>query len=228
MSVVPRGAERSGWLQGTRLPVRWVLACAGGGALGVVLAAVAGWAGLILFGVAVGLPQWLVLRQHVAHAWRWVPLTGVGVFVGWWVGAAVAMSWFLVLAAWFMLARELGLDEHLLQVLGDSVKATVYVVGGAAAGAVVGGCQLLVLRALGRGAHRWLWVSVVGGAVLGLPIDQVVSVARSVSLPRPEYIAPATPALVAGVTAITSLAGGIYGVLTSIVLARLLGARRVS
>jgi hypothetical protein len=105
----------------------------------------AGYLGLVTGGVLIGVLQWLVLRQHVTKASRWV----------WASGGAVAIVGVLLF----------GVDKFNTD-LG-------WVVGVSLFGTVVGVLQWGVLRRQISQAGWWLVASTVGW-VVGMPLGDIV------------------------------------------------------
>jgi hypothetical protein len=203
-----------------------VLACAVGGAGAASLAALAGWAGLALFGLAVALPQWLVLRQYVPGAWLWVPLTALGVLGAGFVALNAAYFAFfgigfllLTMQMWLLgLDAPPGLEPPLiwLALWGSAVP-----IGGASAGAVVGAVQLVVLQRLELAATRWVVASLLGGALVSYPavfVWQVMPVQNNLAWAS---VPPSVLGMVLGSILAMALGGAAYGLVTGAVLARL-------
>lgn len=137
----------------------------GAGGLLVVLPLAAA-TGLIEGG-AVGGSQWLVLRRTSLEisGRSWVGATAVGGAIPWVIGMSAGT-----------LVPE-GSGPPSLPVM-----AAVVIAGGGIAGAMLGGCQALVLR---RHAHRvWRWVAANGGGwAAGLTLVMLASAVSGESTP---------------------------------------------
>ena len=70
-------------------------------------------------GLLVGFAQWLILRRLVARAGWWIPVSGLGLIVGWFVGALVGT---------FVVRDLLGLtnDLHAFRFITDLFSTTTY------------------------------------------------------------------------------------------------------
>ena len=125
----------------------WVLASTVGSTMGGLVIAVgsyrdmivAGYVGVVVGGIMVGMLQWLVLRRQVAGAGWWVPAS---------LGAAVVVG--VVVFGVGTVNVDVG-----------------WVVGVILFGPVVGGLQWLVLRRHVARAGRWVLASTVGWVVGG-------------------------------------------------------------
>ncbi len=103
--------------------------------------------GVLVLGIALGTPQWLVLRRHLPRMAWWVPATSVGVALG------------LVVAVWwrFTLSYDYPTD------LGFRVAVAMM---GASLGLFIGLAQALVLKRHLPRAGWWVLTSVTAWAAL--------------------------------------------------------------
>lgn len=106
-----------------------------------------------LFGAGVGTTQWLVLRQHLKRAHRWVFATFAGVTIGW--AAFQGISW-----AEFGAPTLTAVLRHAAWVF----EGVSWVVFGALFGTSAGLAQWLVLRQRFDRAHWWILASTAGWA----------------------------------------------------------------
>jgi hypothetical protein len=143
-----------------RLWLWWVAGHIIAGALVITVLRVAtGLTDWYFFGVAFGLLQWLVIRQHSPRAtfatfgWRWVVASSVG-------GVVARLI-------------NLSLDAPVYSMLSRSTAA---IIDGAVYGIGLGVAQWLLLRfgSAQRGTAWWMLVNILGGAV-GLPLAIAVN-----------------------------------------------------
>lgn len=118
----------------------------------------------LLFGVAVGVTQWFVLRRRIARAGRWVWASIVGWTLGW-------LGHDLLWGAW---RAWMGAPPRLPRASAAYVAAVLacVVAGRAIAGAVAGGSQWLVLRRATRRAGWWVPASAAGAVLNGFCIAE--------------------------------------------------------
>ena len=166
------GAETAGELSGRRLLFQWIIATAVGMTLALVVAT---WprgatentpwgilqlnSPVLLFGLLLSLPQWLVLRRS-ARAGHWVGVTTVSMVAAWVVALTFGALFYEPLGrVWVVIAATLP------------------------AGALVGLGQAFVVAPPG---HRWAWVaaSAVGVSAAWAVIGAVQAIART-SLSNP-------------------------------------------
>lgn len=92
----------------------WIMATALGWIVGGFLV---GPVGMVASGVAIGVLQWLVLKQHIRRDWQWILATSGGWVVGWGIAFAALplqldfVSGFLIgtttgMAQWLILRKE--------------------------------------------------------------------------------------------------------------------------
>lgn len=176
-------AEREGrglvwrWQSGIRLWLAWVVTTAIGGAVGGIAIDTAGVVGAALFGAALGVFQWLVLRRALPRISGWVTITSLGGLLAW-ATLPVAMLVAILLddltypmAQAVTLAMRSRTGEAPLAptlagiaVLDPRIAAAS---AGAVAGLVVGGLQGLILYRHSHRAHWWILASAASGALAG-------------------------------------------------------------
>lgn len=69
--------------------------------------------GLVPSGVAIGIFQWLVLKQYISKAWRWITVSAIGWSMGWMIS---------------LVAISLGLDFLAGMVIGVATGAAQWLV----------------------------------------------------------------------------------------------------
>ena len=146
-------------------------------------------------GLAIGGLQALVLRRYLANAWLWALATGV----------AVATA---ELVAGFLLHDVAGLVfGYYRSPLSQALAATAIV--GMSLGTCVGTAQWLVLRWAGYHASLWILVTIVG---------LTTAIAMADYLAVPEAFMASFFGMLAGLI----LGGALYGLVTGLLLTRLI------
>ena len=148
-------------------------------------------------GLTIGALQALVLRRYLARAWIWVVATGVG------VAAAEVM-------AGFILHDKMGLEFGFYRSPLPEALAALAIVG-VTLGVCVGSAQWLVLFQAGYRFRSLLWIpATIVGFTAAIAVADYFAV--------PEALIFSVFGLLAGFI----LGGVIYGVLTGLVLTRLI------
>lgn len=162
MSAPDREAVASRGQPGLRFWLAWVLANSIGGALGGAAIEVAGALGAGVFGIALGIPQWLVLRRYLPRTGWWMGATALGAAIFW--GMVPFITYFAFVLAFLVLS--LFSSPEVRTALDAVFYPVMAAIGGAAAGLIVGLLQQwLVLERHLRHAGWWAVSSIAGGAM---------------------------------------------------------------
>jgi hypothetical protein len=174
---------------------RWAVACAIAGAVPLAVPRGAdAWVGPVVFGLAVGIVEAVVVGgpQRV----RWLALTALGVWLAFPFGFIAGFATFYAIALPLSLS---GLTGDPLAVIG---LIGAILAGGAAGGALVGALQAGRLS----GSRTWILRS-AGAGVFMVP-------AAAVALYGPTTNLGAQPTTLAGLAAASIVGGGICGLIT--------------
>lgn len=125
----------------------------------------------ILSGVPVGVGQWLVLRRWVPGASRWIVVTILGWLLAFPIGLLVGFFTGLFIFAFGAVIFHNTLPLEAAATIVGYLSYLGLAAGLAAAGAVVGLSQSLVLRGWVVRARRWIRVTAVGGIFVSLGVD---------------------------------------------------------
>jgi hypothetical protein len=98
------------------------------------------------------------------------------------------------------------------------VQLTSFLAAGAAAGLTVGACQWVAFHMLRQVTAQWLWASVAGGALVGLPAFLVLNYALTRPLVVWSSLPPGAPVTVLVSILAMALCGAVYGLVTGHVL----------
>ena len=205
---------------------QWVLATMAGAALGwtaglYTVTSVPGpfnsniiW---IVAGLSLGVVQWLVLRSHIRRAWQWIAASVVGWLVAFNIGSLVFGILTDVLNGPGLSLFESAVSAN-ATVSGLAVLFIVWLLIGAAGGAVAGGVQGFVLRQYFPRAAWWVAANALGwGVGLGSSWFAVLATLT--------FIVPPPSNVAAGIMVGTPLAlvgGAVSGAITGYALIRIL------
>lgn len=171
----------------------------------------------IVAGLSLGVVQWLVLRPHLRRAWQWIAASVAGWLVAFNIGSLVFGIMTDVLNGPGLSLFESAVSAN-ATVSGLAVLFIVWLLIGAAGGAVAGGVQWFVLRQYFPRSGWWVAANALGwGVGLGSSWFAVLATLT--------FIVPPSSNVAAGITVGTPLAlvgGALSGAITGYALIRIL------